>query len=484
MVTMISRITASKLTILYFFSTILLLTSLTFGKTIDSISPNITVINVTQKVDHFTFTSNETFNQRIVISIDHWGKDGSPIFFYTGNEGDILLFSNNTGFLWEYAEQFNAMVVFAEHRYYGTSLPFGNESFSGNNFRYLTADQALQDFASNVEWIKLTFNAPSSPVIAFGGSYGGMLAAWFRMKYPHLVEGALAGSAPVVQFPGIYDCNIFYDIVTKDYRDYSLDCVKVIQLAWPAIRRIANESNGIEFIREAFHLCPAEEKKSSLEDLIVLLTNALINMAMTDYPNPADFLAPLPAYPIRETCKYLINPSADDRTIVQQLATGLSKVYFNYSGTVECNSLIPNEMDRGWNIQSCTEMVMPICSDGTNHLFERAEFDLQQYISDCEKKFGLTPDQNYVRRTYGGKNLHSASNIIFSNGMRDPWSGGGILDNVNDAITIIKIPNACHHEDLRFKGQNDPPELLAARELEAKIIKKWIRSSTARKNII
>ena len=76
------------------------------------------------QVDHFNYVNQDRYKQRYIISDDEW-CDGCPIFFYAGNEGDIFMFANNTGFMWENAKQFRAMVLFAEHRYYGQSLPYG-----------------------------------------------------------------------------------------------------------------------------------------------------------------------------------------------------------------------------------------------------------------------------------------------------------------------------------------------------------------------
>lgn len=58
------------------------------------------------------------------------------------------------------------------------------------HLNYLTSEQALADFAVLIQNLKNTIpRAVHSPVIAIGGSYGGMLAAWFRMKYPNVVLG-------------------------------------------------------------------------------------------------------------------------------------------------------------------------------------------------------------------------------------------------------------------------------------------------------
>lgn len=65
-------------------------------------------------------------------------------------------------------------------------------------FGYLTSEQALADFVEVIRHVKGQKNEQSNyeshenrrnPVIAFGGSYGGMLAAWMRMKYPAVIEG-------------------------------------------------------------------------------------------------------------------------------------------------------------------------------------------------------------------------------------------------------------------------------------------------------
>jgi len=72
----------------------------------------------TQILDHFNFNpqSNHVFQQRYLINDTFWGgaKSNAPIFVYTGNEGNIEWFTQNTGFMFENAPSFHALLVFIE----------------------------------------------------------------------------------------------------------------------------------------------------------------------------------------------------------------------------------------------------------------------------------------------------------------------------------------------------------------------------------
>lgn len=194
--------------------------------------------------------------------------------------------------MWEIAPKFNALVVFAEHRYYGKSLPFGNRSFETPYISYLTSEQALADFAYLIKHLKS--NSTSSPVIAFGGSYGGMLSAWIRMKYPNLVAGALAASAPVRQF--VIECDSFAKVTTNTFKRAQKTCPEVIASSWPIMDKYSETEQGLQILSQVFHLCDPLTDVQQLKDW---LSDLYGNAAMGDYPYEANFLSNLPPWPVR-----------------------------------------------------------------------------------------------------------------------------------------------------------------------------------------
>lgn len=65
----------------------------------------------------------------------------------------------------------------------------------------------MTDYVKMIKYIKMKYHLNDSPVYSVGGSYGGMLAGWLRMKYPIKFDGALASSAPILHFKGTVNPN-------------------------------------------------------------------------------------------------------------------------------------------------------------------------------------------------------------------------------------------------------------------------------------
>lgn len=54
-----------------------------------------------------------------------------------------------------------------------------------------------------------------------------------------------------------------------------------------------------------------------------------------------------------------------------------------------------------------------MCSNGIKDIFERKPWNFKETVKYCLKTFGVHPNIDIIEKTYGGKNLNAASNIIF-----------------------------------------------------------------------
>jgi lysosomal Pro-X carboxypeptidase len=244
--------------------------------------------NVT--IDHFHWQpaaspAAGTFPMRFYVLDEHWDRDGGgPILFYTGNEAPIEEFIANTGWMAEIAPELKAMVVFCEHRYYGSSWtngswPFGADSFDGDKVGFLTVEQALADFAETIRHVRSAWRAPEeAAVVAFGGSYGANLAMWMRMKYPWVVSGAIASSLSV-QKHLLRRSNAFAQIVTEAYANVSAACPRLIRAGWDQLTRLAASSAGRAELAGGLGLCAAPATAEDALGLVGWLDDGIETMA-------------------------------------------------------------------------------------------------------------------------------------------------------------------------------------------------------------
>lgn len=92
----------------------------------------------------------------------------------------------------------------------------------------------------------------------------------------------------------------------------------------------------------------------------------------------------------------------------------------------------------------------------------------------CKKTWGVNIRSDWTEIEYWGRNIETASNIVFSNGLLDPWHRGGPLVNLSDTLVAVTIADGAHHLDLRGSNPVDPASVRYGRFEEVEQIIKWI----------
>jgi hypothetical protein len=110
-----------------------------------------------------------------------------------------------------------------------------------------------------------------------------------------------------------------------------------------------------------------------------------------------------------------------------------------------------------WDCQTCTLCVERIAF-GNASMFPARQWTSQWLEHHCKERFGVTPRPREMADMYGFDRLVEvgASRILFTNGLVDGWSVGGVQANLSDTLIAINFQHGAHHSDLSYyKGQDD-----------------------------
>lgn len=465
-------------------------------------------------VDHYSFhpTPHKTFPLRYYVNDDYYIHNStSPCFFYAGNEANIFQFINNSGFLFEAAKDFQALVVFAEHRYYGES------KINPHDMSYLTVEQAMADFNTLNVHLRTKWSMSSTAAfIVFGGSYGGNLAMWLRLKNPNLWAGAIASSATPLKHV-LRETNNFTRIETEVYGNVSKHCPDLVRLGWKELYRNATSANGRATIAKELHLCHPLSENHAAESIHGWISGALETMVQYGYPYPTSFYNPLPGYPFRVACHGML-----------QAGTGLgslyaaANVYYNHTGQAgPCfqfdsvvrateqywqrkgahhrldrkeeklflSSSIQSKQQRllqieelkgdddAWGYQTCTEVYQPMPTDGVTDFEVSHTPNKTAYYARCRHRWNVEPRPGWEEMNFMGSHIATGSNIFLASGQLDPWRAAGIQavpKGAPDSIVVRIIENGAHHLDLRESNPLDPPSVVNIRREQKASIRRWI----------
>lgn len=403
-----------------------------------------------------------TFSQRYYIDETYGTEENSPVFFYICGESACSKRSLN-GAIKNYAQKFHAKLVALEHRYYGQSIPL--HSLSTKDLNYLTTEAALDDLAYFQRSLKNEKNW-NGKWVAFGGSYPGSLSAYYRLKFPYLVVGALASSAPVMAKENFIE----YDAHVTQVA--GLQCANQMREVVGQVEASLNNTTQFAQMKSLFDAAEVDDPVDFLY-LIADTGAAAIQYGMRDdfCSNLSEHPTPLEGYARFAKKLYKdMNVSAVEMT-AQGAMSDNPKDYQDGLGM------------RQWYYQSCMEYGYWQNAHPNPALSSRSSLiNLDYHYKVCQRLFGLTqPAQTAeLNHTFYFPLMNIlASNIYFTNGENDPWSTLSLSEKngnaINPRLTYQLIQGAAHCDDLHRPSSTDSDSLKAARKTMESLLADWLK---------
>ncbi|XP_017048577.1 putative serine protease K12H4.7 [Drosophila ficusphila] len=445
-----------------------------------------------QKLDHFKASDSRTWQQRYFVNADYYRNDSSaPIFLMIGGEGEASAKWMREGAWVHYAENFGALCLQLEHRFYGKSHP--TEDLSTENLYYLSSEQALEDLANFVIAMKKKFNlADGQKWIAFGGSYPGSLAAWAREKYPTLIYGSISSSGPLL---AEVDFREYFEVVKASLAAYKPECVDAVTRSFAQVEILLKHMIGQRSLDEKFKTCtPIKDSIENGLDMANFFENLAGNFAGVVQYNKDN--SPHATVTIDDICDVMLNTTVgppvtrlglvNDMLLKESNTTCLDYKYEKMVADMK-NVSWESETAKGmrqWTYQTCHEFGFYQTSDNQEDTFG-GRFGVDFFIRQCMDVFSKNMDAKFLDLVVSGTNANygalnpKTTNVLFVHGSIDPWHALGLVKSSNPALPTIYIEGTAHCANMYEPVKTDPPQLVAARNKILKFLAKLLQGYTS-----
>ncbi|XP_053690996.1 thymus-specific serine protease-like [Sabethes cyaneus] len=415
----------------------------------------------TTEVDHFNARNTDQWTLRYFAATENY-REGGPILIFLGGfrpiSPDLI---DETTLIYEMAREWNGALFAFESRFYGQSRV--TEDLSTENLGLLSADQILADLAEFVTYVKREhIGDETARVLVAGTELGGSLAAWFRIRYPHLGNAAWASSAYMNAVLGFEDFSEAWGDALIEHG--SQECYNEIFVAFHVMQNLIDLGRA-DLLFEKFNICSQIDPENTFQ---VQYFFSILMISVEIYTirnnNLADF---------DEVCDDLTGADVD--TAVDAFAN-----WFNTKWAVDIGCVVSdpaqaveifqetdwesdfNQMGaRQWMYQECTEFGWFFTTDSAFQPFgDRVTIDF--YIEMCRQIFGdwITEESiqrgiNRANNRFGGANPGS-SLTHFTNGDADPWRMISITRNITSDAQADVISNQLGGSDLPALSPDDP----------------------------
>jgi hypothetical protein len=383
-----------------------------------------------------------------------------------------------------YAKQLGALLFYVEHRSFGKSHLFAD--LSVENLTYLTSAQALADLARFQRLMSAKYSTGKWATI--GGSYPGSLSAWARQQYPNSFAGSIAHSAPV---EAVLDFSSYLDVVVDSLTTMNnASCVSNIAKATAQLEQMIASNQGIMQMSSTFQLCSGLDiqNRRDVQTFFESLASNFQGVVQYNLDNRGFEDPSTKAPTISQVCAIMNDGGiAEEWKRYAAVNRLLLNVYgakcldATYNGVLnELKDLNTTNAARSWVYMTATAFGYLQSSDSTKQPFGQGQFPLEYSIAQQLSVYGPSFTQQYTEEMiawtntqFGAKDF-IGSNVLFVNGLVDPWHVLSVLKDVSPTVQTAIIPQGAHCSSMYPASPDDSPEQTAARVKILKLLTEWL----------